>query len=201
MAKTKSNKLEAVFQTLGDKQQYLMLVKKRVCKITLGSSIIRAFASGTKPALLKGLDDIEVDDILNLNSQELYNEWHLKKIKSVYALLKKVDSNIVRHTKDGLKWGHATKIWNIYVGLLVFYSPYFKQSASLNTVKYFLHIPLDKKAFDALRSCGIEEVPRTIKSLTKTKYYEIQSQILDAAKEENLPAFYFDEFAWAPDEK
>src|SRR5665647_1677193 len=189
----KASTLDQVFEILNDEHHYLNLVKTRVCKITLGSSIIRAFASGTKLELLNGLNNIETDDILQLTSQEKYNKWHRKKINNVYNLLKKVDSNIIKHSKIGLKWGHATKIWNIYIGLLIFYSPYFKPSTDLENVKHFLHIPLDKKAFSELRSCGIKDTPKTIKSVTEKKYYQLQKLVKESAAKGKLPPFYFDE--------
>src|ERR1035437_3203114 len=199
MEKNKTS-LEEIFKSLCDKRQYKHLIKTLVAKITLGSSIIRAFGSGTKPYLLKAISDIEVDDILKIETQEEYNSWHVKVVNKIYSSLIKIDKNIDKYSSDGLKWGHSTKIWNIYIGLLIFYSHYFNPSKELDKIKFYLHVPLDKKVFDTLRACKLKEVPLSIKSVEKEKYLEIQRLLREASSIHNLPPFYFDEYAWSFDE-
>ena len=103
--------------------------------------------------------------------------------------------NVANLTDTGLRYGHATKILNIYVGLLVFYSPYFDPK-KVKTVKHFLHVPLDSKVFKDLRRCTIKPVPKTIKDIDESSYNRLQEVIRKAALEKKLPPFYLDEYSW-----
>jgi hypothetical protein len=190
--------LKEIFTALNNKATYNDWTKTRVIKITLGNSVIRVFEKETKKDLIKCLADIFVDEVVSLSDQASYDQWHQKQITKVYNTLKKRPVNIERLTEDGLKWGHSTKVFNIFIGHLIFYSPYFNP-ADVKRVKHFLHVPLDKKVFDALRDCKVSHVPSSIKSITKSRYYELQSLIREAAGA-GIP-LHFDEYAWAFDKE
>ena len=113
----------------------------------------------------------------------------------IYNCLRSFEANVIKLTESGLRYGHATKILNIYIGLLVFYSTYFDPK-QVNTVKHFFHVPLDSKVFKDLRRCSVKNVPKTIKDIDETSYYRLQKLIREAALKQNLPPFYLDEYSW-----
>ena len=187
---------EEVFHDLKDNSIYRELTKQRIGKIVLGSSVIRVFVKGTKDALLKCLHKIPVERALYLHTQAEYDRWHYHQVKKVYNCLRYQRGNISRiGNNTGLEFGHATKIVNLFIGHLVFYSPYFKKKDTI-TISTFLHVPLDRKVFDALRACNVEGVPPSIKKVDKTTYYRLQDEIRQHAKAHKLPPLYFDEYAW-----
>src|SRR5688572_7715832 len=185
-----------VFSSLKNSSTYMSWVKKRICKIVLGSSVIRVFVEGTKYSLLKCLDNIPIDEVIKIQSQTAYDKWHYKQVNKVYICLKSQRGNTKRIDNDeGLKFGHATKIVNLFIGHLIFYSPYFKKKHT-KCVYNFLHVPLDSKVFDALRVCSEQQVPSTIKEVTKETYYSIQEEIRQHAVAYKIPPLCFDDYAW-----
>lgn len=185
-----------VFHDLKNISIYRKLTKQRVGKIILGSSVIRVFVKGTRDALLSCLDKIPAENVIYLQTQKEYDQWHYRQVKKVYTCLRQQRGNVSRIGNNaGLEYGHSTKIVNLFMGHLVFYSPYFKKK-DIKTISSFLHVPLDKKVFDALRACNMQAVPRSIKKVDKKTYYKIQGEIRESAKNYNLPPLYFDEYAW-----
>jgi hypothetical protein len=195
-----SNSLNKIFKSLKKKSIYKGWVKIRIAKIILGSSVIRVFVKGSKTTLLTCLSTMDLKPLQKIQTQKEFDNWHLRQVDIIYRLLKN-KKNVKRLSTDGLKWGHSSKVINLFIGHLVFYSSYFNASKRLEKLKFFLHVPLDKKVFDALRLCNIPHVPSSIKLLTKKIYYELQHVIYEEAHKNKLPALYFDEYAWAFDKE
>jgi len=190
--------LDKIFWSLNDKDTYNLWTKTRIIKIILGNSVIRVFVKKTKIHLIACLLKIPVKEVTSIQSQEAYDKWHFKQVEKVYDCLCNVKGNIGRLGHTGLKYGHASKIFNIFIGHLIFYSPYFT-ATSVKKVKYFLHIPLDKKVFEALKACSIDAVPTSIKNVTESSYYTLQTTIRNAAFPYRIPPLFFDEYGWAFD--
>ena len=195
MEKTRS--LASIFKDLKDESRYRECIKFRVVKIILASSIIRVFTAGSKPLIRECLNKMEVDIILELQNQGEYDLWLKHRLNKIYNSLAKDPKNVRKLTSEGLKWGHCAKIFNLFIGHLLYYSPYFKERKGIKTVQHFLHMPLDKKVFIALRSCSVSHVPKSIKSIDKKSYQRIQGILREEGINHKIPPLYFDEYAWA----
>lgn len=144
--------LETIYEELKKPQVYKRAVKKRIAKIVLGASVIRAFKEKTKTGLFNCLIDLDVDTLVNVNTHREYDKWHSQKITSVFQCLLKNNKSKFKKDLEGLKWGHATKVFNLFIGHLYHYSPYFEQVKRKMKAHSYLHIPLDSKVFAALKN-------------------------------------------------
>jgi hypothetical protein len=79
--------LETIYEELKSPLFYKRAVKKRIAKIILGASVIRAFKEDTKNGLLNCLVNLDVESLSLMNTQEEYDKWHYGKITSVYNCL------------------------------------------------------------------------------------------------------------------
>jgi len=61
--------LEVIYGKLKDPLLYKKAVRKRIAKIILGSSVIRAFQENTKPALFNCLLNLDVDTLITLKQK------------------------------------------------------------------------------------------------------------------------------------
>lgn len=187
--------LNDVFLYLKREDNYKIAVKRRVCKIILGSSVIRVFEENTKTDLINCLTEIDVSGLYTITSQKVYDAWHSAQTNFVYNALSKKNKDRFEDLA-GLKWGHATKIFNLYIGHLIFYSPYFAETKYIKRLYNYVHVPLDSKVFEVLRAAGMK-APERIKNMTKDQYYEIQDQFRKSAKQHSVPPLFIDEYAWA----
>jgi hypothetical protein len=188
--------LEEIYTELKSEILYKNAVKKRIAKIILGASVIRAFKEGTKTGLLDCLIKIDVDSITLIQTATEYDKWHSQKITAVYNCLLKNNKGKFKDHLEGLKWGHATKVFNLFIGHLYFYSPYFENTKRKSNVNQFLHVPLDSKVFKALRQSDIS-VPKSIKTINATLYHNIQESLRLATHKRGVDPLRFDEYAWA----
>ncbi len=187
--------LELCYAELKAPVFYKKAIKKRIAKIILGASVIRAFKRGTKPKLLKCLINLDVNSLSKIESEGDYDKWHTKKITSVYNCLYRNTKNSFKGHYHGLKWGHATKVFNLFIGHLFYYSPYYDKKKNIKANQYF-HVPLDSKVFFLLKKLNII-VPKSIKSLNVTSYRKIQSTLRFAAWNQGVEPIRFDDYAWA----
>jgi hypothetical protein len=188
--------LETIYEGLKKPVLYKKAVKKRIAKIILGATVIRAFKEGTKTRLLDCLIKIDVDSLTLIQTAAEFDKWHSRKITAVYNCLLKNNKGKFKDHLEGLKWGHATKVFNLYIGHLYFYSPYFENTKRKSNVNQFLHVPLDSKVFEALRQSGID-VPKSIKTINAALYRNIQQSLRLAADKKGVDPLRFDDYAWA----
>ena len=188
--------LEAIYGELNNPLFYKRAVKKRIAKIILGSSVIRAFEKDSKPLLLNCLINLEVDTLATIKTESEYDKWHSRKITSIYNCLLKTNKRKFKKNLVGLKWGHATKVLNLYVGHLYYYSPYYGKLKRKFKAHLFFHIPLDSKVFAALKKCNVD-VPKNIKTINVVIYKEIQNTLRKVAQKKRVDPLRFDEYAWA----
>ncbi|MBN8865489.1 MAG: hypothetical protein J0H92_19095 [Sphingobacteriales bacterium] len=192
--------LDAVFKHLQDGKAYREYCKKRVARIILPNSVIRVFTAGTKLAIFDCLQKIDVDELPALKTRELFDSWHKTQLGKVSKSISGFGNNLAEIGEEGIRYGHAAKILNLFLGHLVFFSPYFSTTAS-EKVRHFLHVPFDKKIFVSLRSFQIKDVPNSIKSVDRTTYYRLQAQLREAAGKRSVPPLYFDDYAWTIDDR
>lgn len=178
--------LDSIFSQLSLEDFHRACVRERIIKIILGSSVIRA---NTKNILSNCLRQLEIDSILEIKNQSEFDIWHEKKLNIVHGSLLSANNIDI-----GGMHGHAAKILNLFLSHLILYSKYFGGSSTKDIIN-FLHIPLDSKVFNTLKSCELEYA-KSIKSLTKAKYKEIQHSIRTVASTVKIPPIYFDDYAW-----
>lgn len=193
--KDKVNLLEREFLKYSPKSEAQKLSISRVAKVTLGSSVIRTFKSGTKEHLESALKKIDLDSLKLVKSKEQYDAWHLVQLNAVSKALSKTEGNGVKLGK-GIKWGHAAKVLNIFIALLVFYSPVFEGYKNIGIIKNYLHAPFDSKVFKKLKELGVKDVPTSIKSIDLVRYRYLQNVIYSAARNTRVSPFLLDEIAW-----
>lgn len=192
--------LDAVFKHLQDGKAYREYCKKRVAKIILPTSVIRVFDAGTKPVIFDCLQKIKVDELPALVTKDEFDRWHKTQLGKVSKSISGFGNNLARIGEDGIYYGYAAKILNLFLGHLVFFSRYFSITA-IEKVRHFLHVPFDKKIFAALKACNMLDVPESIKSLDETSYYHLQEEIREAAGKRSVPPLYFDDYAWTIDDR
>lgn len=188
--------LEAIYEKLKKEKPYKKAVKRRIAKIILGSSVIRAYDKNTKPKLFNCLIKLDVDTLATIITEEAYDKWHARKIKTIFNCLLEMNEVTFIDNLEGLKWGHASKVFNLYIGHLYFYSPYYGKGKRKIKAHRFLHVPLDSKVFAVLKRYKID-VPSTIKEITFDQYQDIQKTLRTAARKKGVDPLRFDDYAWA----
>lgn len=188
--------VDNVYQYLSIEKNYKHAIKMRVCKIILGSSVIRAFKPKTKADLLISLIKIDFKGLYSINSEKKYDAWHKKRVDAIYKSLLRNNEVKFKDDLEGLKWGHATKILNLYIGHLLYYSPYFGNAKYINRIYTYLHTPLDSKVFKVLKKSMVA-TPKSIKSIRRVEYLTIQQILREKAKPFSIASIVFDEYAWA----
>lgn len=189
--------LSEIFLTLKQQCNYRRYIKLRVIKIILSGSVIRVFSAGSKRKLNDCLSRMNVDGLLKVRNQTEYDKWLHSKVNKIYKTLAQDPQNLYRLSSNGMRWGHSTKIFNLFIGHLLFYSPYFNVQPELKKIQYFLHVPLDKKVFKALKQCNVAGVPKTIKNVDAKAYKNMQAILREEGQIHKVPPLYFDEYAWA----
>ena len=188
--------LEAIYGELKNPLLYKKAVRKRIAKIILGSSVIRAFAAKTKTGLLDCLVHLEINSLSAIHTESEYDKWHYRKITSIYNCLVKTNKSKFKKHTEGLKWGHASKVFNLFIGHLYFYSPYYEKGKQKIKAHRFLHVPLDSKVFTVLKRYNIK-TPLSIKTMTVGQYRDIQKVLRSAAWKKRVDPLLFDDYAWA----
>jgi len=190
--------IQDVFNLLSDEEIHKAFIKKRIIKIILGSSVIRALPSGTKPKLIACIESLPEFELSTIKSNAAFVEWHLLQVTQIEKCLESCDKKSKRF-KKGQLFGHAVKVFNLYLSHLVLFSGFFNPSV-VSRVKYYLQVPLDSKVFSAIRNENGLKVPKSIKALDKKSYQLIQNEIRYYANLTGVPSVYFDDFAWAGDQ-
>ena len=188
--------LEVIYGRLKNAEIYKGAVKNRIAKIVLGASVIRAFKEKTKSGLFNCLVSLDVDTLATIKTEEEYDKWHYKKITSVYNCLIRTNKSKFKKNQEGLKWGHASKVFNLFIGHLFFYSPYYEKGKRKIKANRFLHVPLDSKVFAVLKQYDIS-VPSAIKKMEAKQYRDIQNALRSAARKKRVDPLRFDDYAWA----
>jgi hypothetical protein len=170
-------------------------ILKIAARSVLGSSVIRVFNGESKEKLLDYLQKINVDDLLRLRDQTDYKSWfetHLSKLSQEIKKTNPTNTNIF----PGYKWGHATKILNLYIREVVEYKRYFRESEAAK-IRKWLYVPIDSQVMKKIRALGYTLPFNKIKDIdTAKKFYGVQDLLGRAASAVNVPRIWFDD-VWA----
>lgn len=167
-------------------------IRTRLARITIGSSVGRVLRKGSKKRIWLVLEQIPVDEILRLRSQQDYKKWFEKQLSILAREIHKTNKGNAR-IYPGYKWGHAAKILCLYLHDIVIHREYFSQG-SVGKIQYWLYCPIDSKIMDALKRCGLNLEFKKIKDIDEgKKFYHIQNVLGQAAEQEGVPRIWFDD--------
>jgi hypothetical protein len=170
------------------------LVAHHASQVVLGASVMRVFAPGTKKDLLPLLPKLPLFDLQKIQDQESFEQWFDEQLDLVaQGIMIKNKGN--SKVNPGYKWGHATKILNLYLREIVLNSRYFKDSDT-RRLSFFLYVPIDSKIMDRMRRLGFKLPFRRIKEIrTKDQFMHVQQLLGGAATKAKVPRIWFD-YVW-----
>lgn len=186
-------RLRKKYEDIGNKHRSSLL--KISARSVLGSSVIRVFNGESKPILLNYLERIDINDLLRLKDETDYKSWfknHLSKLSQEIKKTNPQNTSIY----PGYKWGHATKILNLYIREVVEYKRYFRESEAAK-IRKWLYVPIDSQVMKKIRALGYTLPFNKIKDIdTAKKFYDVQDLLGRAASAVNVPRIWFDD-VWA----
>ncbi len=156
---------------------------------------MRVFAPGTKGDLLSLLPELPLDDLKEIKDQEGFEKWFGAQLNRVARriLVKNRDNSKIN---PGYKWGHASKILNLYLREMVLNSRYFNDRDA-RRLSFFLYVPIDSKIMARLRKLGCRLPFSRIKEISsKGQFMLVQSLLAEAAVKAKAPRIWFD-YVWS----
>ena len=184
--------LEVEFERI--RREHRDALRKRIVRATLGGSVIRVFAQGTKPGLARVLEQVPVDDLPGLD-QKRFEEWFEVQLERVARELRKRNHKNPR-LQPGLKRGHAVKVLSLYLRDLVAHTRYFDDRAA-RRIERWLHVPVDRIVIGRLRCLGVRFEFRGIREISsRAKFLQVQECLEEAAVRIGVPRVWFDD-NWA----
>lgn len=186
-------KLEKKYKVIGKEHRKSLL--KISARSVLGSSVIRVFNSGSKSGLINCLEKINVDDLLRLKDEVNYKAWFQNNLSKLSQEIKKTNPQN-KNIYPGYKWGHATKILNLYIREVVEYKRYFRD-ADAAKIRKWLYVPIDSQVMKMIRKLDYTLKFSKINEIdTADKFYEVQDLLGRAASAVDVPRIWFDD-VWA----
>ncbi len=185
-------RLEQEFHRI--KNEHKKAILKTSARAVLGPSVIRVFREGTSVLLRPALENIPVDDLPTINSQEEYKVWFEPHLKKIAEQIK--SNNPERHNPSiypGYQWGHAAKVFNLFLREIVEYKRYFSDEEA-SRIRQWLYMPIDRIVIERLHKLGIRLSFKQIKGIdTAEKFYSTQKLLGDAAHTAGIPRIWFDD--------
>lgn len=167
----------------------------RCARSNLGASVIRVFAAGTKPLLTKALEEVAVDELRRISSEDSFKAFFERELSQIARVIKRTNPDNTR-IYPGYKWGHASKVLCLFLRDVVSHSRYLHDS-SVNRITPLLFVPIDGLNIRRLLSLGITLPFRKIKEIdSPSKFYAIQEQLGEVGRLTNVPRIWFDD-NWA----
>jgi hypothetical protein len=177
------------------KANHLDALRARSARAATGPSIIRVFAAGTVPGLRRVLLALPVDGLPDVVQAGRFEAWHEKQAERVARELRVYNAGNQR-LAPGLKWGHATKVLNIYLRELVEHVRFYPDATAYE-LRTHLHVPIDGVLIDRMRELDVPVPSRTIKGIANREMYRtFQQTIKEAADTVGVPPVWFDD-NWA----
>lgn len=180
------------FKRIGS--EHKSLVAQHASQVVLGASVMRVFAPQTKNDLLPLLPVLPLSELGEISNQESFEKWFGQQLNRIAQriMLKNRDNPRVN---PGYKWGHGTKILNLYLREIVLNSRYFDDPTT-RKISPFLYVPIDSKIMKKMRKLGIKLPFNKIKEInTKQQFMQVQQILGDAAAEAQVPRIWFD-YIW-----
>jgi hypothetical protein len=141
---------------------------------------------------LAALGRVQIDLLARLTSEGQFTAWYEKELRRIAAAIRRKNKRNHR-IHPGYKWGHATKVLNLFVREIVLQSRYFTDRQTVRLSRW-LYTPVDSVVIRRLREMGLRPQFRNIKSIdTSRKFYAVQQWLRKAAKPVGVPAVWFDD--------
>jgi hypothetical protein len=167
-------------------------VPERVARGTLGASVMRVFAKGTRDDLRKALLGIPVEQLREIRDDDKFRKWFEVQLRVVGNAINLKNKNNAR-VQPGAVGGHGTKVLTIFLREMVAHTRFFKDG-ELGRIERLLYVPLDRITMDRLLKLGVPLPFRRIREIDSArKFYDVQSQLATAAKKVGIPPVWFDD--------
>jgi len=167
-------------------------VPERVARVTLGASVMRVFAKGTRDDLRKALVGIPAEQLRSIPDDEKFREWFEVQLRTVGEAIHLKNTKNAR-VQPGAVWGHGTKVLTIFLREMVAHTRVFKDG-EVGRIERLLYVPLDRITMDRLLKLGVPLPFRRIREIDSArKFYDVQSQLATAAKRVGVPPVWFDD--------
>jgi len=167
-------------------------VQIRAARLVIGPSVGRVFVKGATKKIWPVLRDMNLGDLSEIQTQKQYKKWFESKLKVLADKIKKTNPH---NTKiyPGYKWGHATKIFCLFLNDMVVRRDYFDAMTAKRLI-YFLYAPIDGIVIRRLTELGIRPGFSLIKEICNAKkFYAIQNILGEAAQKAKVPRIWFDD--------
>ena len=174
------------------KTDHKQAVQIRAARLVIGPSVGRVFVKGATKKIWPVLRDMDLCGLAKIQTQKQYKEWFEGKLKILAKKIKKTNPN---NTKiyPGYQWGHATKIFCLFLNDMVLHRDYFDVKTAKRLI-YFLYAPIDGIVIRRLKKLGIRLDFSLIKEIDSAdKFYGIQEILEKAAKKAKAPRIWFDD--------
>jgi len=170
-----------------------------IAKHSIGSNTYRAFRNlKVKPSTIfrqwvtsEFENQKRLDRLLNISSQEEYDEW----TDSLSERLRQAWKN---RTGEILPYGPARKLPDLFMKGFMDWEGLAERQR--RTLLEYLHVPLDSFTLVGIRNCLTDpEIPPTATMkfvVGRTMYYQIQATIRSVAKKARVPPIFFDVLVW-----
>ena len=104
---------------------------KRLCpegelaRTTLGASVLRVFAEGTRQDLTDAFVRIPVGELRDLSDEATFRPWFEHRLEATARAIARRNAKNAR-VQPGAKWGHGTKVLTIFLREMVAHSRFFR---------------------------------------------------------------------------
>jgi len=174
------------------KENHEKAVQIRIARVVIGPSVGRVFVGGSKDQIHSVLKNMDLSGLVQVKTQEEYKKWFESNLE---VLAKKIKETNPNNTKiyPGYKWGHATKIFCLFLNDMVVHRDYFNAKTAKRLI-YFLYAPIDGIIIKRLKKIGIRLDFSLIKEIgSANKFYGTQQILEKAAKKAKAPRIWFDD--------
>lgn len=148
----------------------------------------------TKDALVELLGTMPIDELPSLGGEAAFRAWFERHLETVAACILLLNSPTVRpRIHPGYRWGHATKVFALYVRDVVLFSRYFSD-AEVERIAPWLCCPIDGIVLDRMRRVGANpRISRIWQIDTRERFWALQDRLQGAAETVGVPRVWFDD--------
>jgi len=168
-------------------------VVRTIARASIPGSVSRVFAAGTKEVLVRLIPTLDLDSLPTLADDSDFRSWFLTGLDEVADAIHRLSP---KHQKPGIypgyKWGHATKVWSLFLRDLVILSRHLTPEDA-NRIEPWLYCPVDGIVIRKLRAVGVDPGVDLIKDLDEQRFWAIQGRLGDAARVVGVPRVWFDD--------
>jgi hypothetical protein len=167
-------------------------MQHRIARTTLGSSVMRVFARGTRPDLIAAFTSIPVAELRAVPDEDAFRPWFERHLAATAGAISRRNAKN-RRIQPGARWGHGTKVLTIFLREMVAHSRFFRDE-EVKRIEPLLYVPLDSITMGRLRDLGIRLPFKRIREIDSArKFYDVQDALGAAAGQVGVPRVWFDD--------